>query len=263
MIEQLVTKHKTMQQRHADASASYRQSTMTQEFEGVPVGSTRDELPPNWSRLWDNSNKRPYYYNSLDQDMQYEISKVYERAALTAKKQEEENSDEFTIDGSFCPDGVLSSNKTTISPSPVTDRLYDRARKPSSTESPVKNGGFVDMTGDSSDDDSRDDRMSSSGLKSPPVLKTPSPSRKRAKRSPLGSPKTANPWATRIIQKIKQEKPSWVDDVDRILGSVEDYEREVHTGELPNTQDFGGASALVALQSEPKDFQKGSVTDTE
>jgi hypothetical protein len=232
---------------------------MPQEFEGVPVGSSKDnlpQLPPNWKRLWDAKAKRYYYYNTLDHDMQYELEKVYERAALTGAQKPDEYIDDI------CPDGVLSFNKNTISPSPVTHRSNDRARKSSSTESPVKNGGFVDMTGDSSDDDSSDDVSDSNRvlLKTPPPRKKTPPPTKKAKRSPLGSPKkTANPWAPRM-KAIKKERPSWVDDVDSILGNAEDYVREVHTEELPNTQDFGGASALVALQSEPTEFDQSSTS---
>jgi hypothetical protein len=43
-------------------------------------------------------------------------------------------------------------------------------------------------------------------------------------------------------------------DIDEILGCAKDYEQEVRTQDLPTTQDFGGAQALVDLQSEqPKD----------
>ena len=47
------------------------------------------------------------------------------------------------------------------------------------------------------------------------------------------------------------------------LGSTEDYVREVHTKDLPSTQDFGGVKALVALKSETKEFYDSSATDTE
>jgi hypothetical protein len=66
----------------------------------------------------------------------------------------------------------------------------------------------------------------------------------------------ANPWVTRV-QSINQERLSWVNNVDCILGSATDYVQEVHTEALPSTLDFGGAKALVALQSEPKDFGEG------
>jgi hypothetical protein len=52
-----------------------------------------------------------------------------------------------------------------------TDRYYNRARKPSLPDTPVKNRGFVNMSGDSSDNDSRADGMSPSALKTPPQLR--------------------------------------------------------------------------------------------
>jgi hypothetical protein len=152
--------------------------------------------------------------------MQTSIAMVYERAALTARGGQaipEEFIDEI------CLDGVLSSMKNTISPLPVNDcstkRYSDCARKTPSPGSPVANGGFVGMTGDSSDNDlDADNGMSPSKLKTPPSKSA----RKRQKRQPFGSPKTTNPWATRVLA-IKKEKPSWVDDVDKILGSTKDY----------------------------------------
>ena len=112
------------------------------------------------------------------------------------------------------------------------------------------------MTGDSSDDDSSDDGSFAG------IQKTNPPSRphKKKKSIPSRSPKTDKHWVRRV-QAIKLEKPSWVDDAEDVLGSAEDYVREVHTEELPNTQDFGGAKALVALQSEPQEFEDGSSTD--
>jgi hypothetical protein len=267
MIEQMVTKHKQMQKRHADVS-TYRQSTMTQEFEAAvrPKDVQKDRelpLPPNWTKCWDNAAAPPcpYWFNIKENDIAYEVEDVFKMEAWRVRELPEFTEDDYNDTVPYplpdypLPDGVLSSNKNTISPSPVNDR----ARKP------VQNGGFVDMTGDSSDDDYDDSppigMATRASLKTPPPsLKTPSP--KKQKRMPFGSPKTANPWATRVRQ-IKKERPSWLDDVDAILGSAEDYVREVHTEDLPSTQDFGGAKALVALQSDPKDFAESSDSDSE
>ena len=117
MIEQMVSKHQSMQQRHAEAS-SYRQSTMTQEFGGATDDAKKEELPPDWMRTWDNAGKRVYYFNRVDHDMQTDIEKVHERAALTVL--EGKNKPDEYVD-LICPDGVLSGDKNTISPSPVTD----------------------------------------------------------------------------------------------------------------------------------------------
>jgi hypothetical protein len=77
----------------------------------------------------------------------------------------------------------------------------------------------------------------------------------------LALPKTANPLATQV-QAIKLERPAWADEVDDILGPAEDYERKVHTKDLPNTQDFGGAQALVDLQSEIQEYDENSSEST-
>ena len=122
----------------------------------------------------------------------------------------------------------------------------------------VTNGGFVDMTGSSSEEDSI------SNSSTPPVAETSPRTPRRAKQqktSPASS-KTANPWATRVMA-FKKERPAWVDDIDAILGDAEDYEHEVHTAELPYTQDFGGAQALIDLQSEHQDIDDNSSPDTE
>jgi hypothetical protein len=66
------------------------------------------------------------------------------------------------------------------------------------------------------------------------------------------------PWVT-CVQAIKQERPSWVNGVDCILGFTKDYMQEVHTEDLPaSTLYFGGP-----LQLEQKDIDEGSLTDIE
>jgi hypothetical protein len=64
MMEQMVAKYQNMQQRQAKA-LTYHQLTMTQEFEGMAADSKKEELPPDWMRMWDNASKRVYYFNRV------------------------------------------------------------------------------------------------------------------------------------------------------------------------------------------------------
>jgi hypothetical protein len=248
MIEQMVSKHKHMQARHAEAS-SYRQSTMTQEFKPASEERENIPLPPNWQRMWDGPGKKEYFFNLLDYDMQTDIEKVYERALMTQQDTMENDRDEF-IDTVF-PDGVGSNQNNTISPSPVTDRstsrYYDKKRAPV-PQKPQSNGGFVDMTEESTSGSETD-----YGESFLPAPKTPPPvARRKKQKMTKASPKTANPWATRGPKVLTgRALRSAYSSVDEILGSAEDYEREVRTQDLPSTQDFGTARALVDLQSEP------------
>jgi hypothetical protein len=61
-----------------------------------------------------------------------------------------------------------------------------------------------------------------------------------------------------VIPTGKTGRLAWEDKVDEILGCTEDYEREVCTQDLLTTQDFGGAQALIDLQSKQPEDDKNS-----
>jgi hypothetical protein len=146
MIEQMAAKHQHMQHHHAEAS-SYRQSTMTQEFNSIADQAETDALPPGWRQQWDSNGNRPYYLNTIDYDIQLDVSKVHERAALSAFVEKENKPEQYA--NLVCPNGVLSGKNNTISPSPVTNRntkRYFECKQAPSVMTPTTNGGLVDMT---------------------------------------------------------------------------------------------------------------------
>jgi hypothetical protein len=153
MVEQLVTRQREMQLRHAAAS-SFRQTTMTQEF-GKPC-EPEHHLPPGWIQLPDNSLEggRPYFFNTLDHDIQVDIAKVYERVAMTAAANAAAaNENLCTRTHKFAyPDGVVSSSNNTISPSPPGGRHSGRKKLPPGYVAPSTFGGWVEIP--TSEDDS-------------------------------------------------------------------------------------------------------------
>jgi hypothetical protein len=216
MVEQLVARQREMQQRHASAaSAALRQSTMTQQY----AQEEEEVLPEGWIRMWDNPGKRHYYFNTVDHAIQYDRVKVLEIVALAGTLEGEETS--------IRPDGVVSSNNNTITPSPI-----HRRKSPSDSSdaaSLTTFGGFVEI------DDSDDNEFVAT-----PAKKSP---RMMAERPRI-----------QFATVPKKNKAEWCEDSDEDSYSGY-YNNEVSTQDLPGTQDFGygkdfdGASALALLRS--------------
>jgi hypothetical protein len=250
----LVAKNKEMKERvAATKSMNLRQSTMTQEFEAVADrAATVEPLPPGWIRIWDNPGGRHYFFNTVDHDIQKDLIHVHAKVALNAVRLTEEGKKESDND---VPDAVGSASRNAIiSPSPV----LSRKRKSAPRDAPTTYGGTVDMSFTSSDDDeeSGDDADSES-------------------ETDFESRKKGGTTLTRLYkkhQKVSAKKvPSneTVETIPRVLSQMYDEdetsdvsqssenvaaENEIDTQDLPNTQDFVGAEALVNLQTEPTTF---------
>jgi hypothetical protein len=123
----------------------YRQTTMTQEFRKPPEPEIL--LPPGWIQLPDNSpgGGRPYYFNTVDHNIQVDIAKVYERVVMSADANAAVDENACTCTHEFAvPDGVVSSSHNTISPSPGgrnSGRNFGRKKSPPGYIAPAPFGG--------------------------------------------------------------------------------------------------------------------------
>jgi hypothetical protein len=109
-----------------------------------------------------------------------------------------------------CPDDVCSHRNTIISPDHVTSKSHYRSVLSANVETTY--GGIVDMSKSSDEDQANDKENEVDDDSSTDVDSPPAAASKRGSRK----------------RKV----------------------REVATQDLPNTEDFGGAEALVNLQSE-------------
>jgi hypothetical protein len=131
----------------ATKSMNLRQSTMTQEFEAVANRlATVEPLPLGWIRIWDNPGGRHYFFNTVDHDIQKDLTHIHAKVALNAMKltEEEKGSDNDV------PDAAASASRNAIiSPSPV----LSRKRKSAPRDARMTYSGTVDMSFTSPDDE--------------------------------------------------------------------------------------------------------------
>jgi hypothetical protein len=158
MAQILVRKNKEMKERAANTKCvNLRQATMTQEFEAVADGAAKLEaLPQGWIQIWDNPGGRYYFFNTVDHDIQHDLSLVHAKVALNAlnaaraatEEQDQESEDDV-------PDAVVSASRNVIiSPSPVKSEFTKKKRK---TPPTITCGGTVDMSILSSSDEEEDE----------------------------------------------------------------------------------------------------------
>jgi hypothetical protein len=261
MAQILVRKNKEMKDRAASTkSINLRQATMTQEFDAVADRSENLEpLPPGWIRIWDNPGGRYYFFNTVDHDIQHNLTRVHAKVALNAlnvtRAEVEEDLQEIDDD---VPDPVGSASRNVIiSPSPVKSSVksefVDKKRK---TAPKTTYGGTVDMSLFYSSDEEvcvlekeNEEEKSSSDSST-----DCGDSRKPAASAPVyrGAYKKVkkNVKKRKVERKLKVPPRPYSDgssDIDESIDSID-------TQELINTQDFGGAEALVNLQTEPTNF---------
>jgi hypothetical protein len=229
---------------------------MTQEFGKPPEPEIL--LPPGWIKLPDNSpgGGRPYYFNTVDHDIQVDIAKVYERVAMSAAANAaaaDENSctraNDFAV-----PDGVVSSSHNTISPSPA-GRNSGRKKSPPGFIPPASFGGWVDIASSSGDDSATEVASTGTQLRESPRKKarTLPPAAVTADNQPTAAPPPATIYASRPgTRGVLRPDDFSEDEMDDEFGSSDVFRPqrpEVRTQDLPNTQDFGGAQALYDLHS--------------
>ena len=274
MVQVLVSKNKEMRERAASTkSINLRQATMTQEFDRVADGAASIEpLPKGWMRIWDNPGGRYYFYNTLDKDIHVDEASMHAKIALTAWKESTlPNENEETDDD--VPDAVGSASRNVIiSPSPTIKSEFAKSNR-SKTHMPTTYGGTVCLLSSEEEENKRADNEkkiksdlldTSSSLGSSTDLgrdQKPAPVYKKLvmrKRKKAGK--------RTKLRNYKKQKMSPVASMPReqsdssVGGSQSDESvslvGSVLTQDLPNTEDFGGAEALVTLQTEPAYFEE-------
>ena len=271
MVQVLVCKNKEMKERAASTkSINLRQATMTQEFDRVADGAASVKpLPKGWMRIWDNPGGRYYFYNTLDKDIHVDEASMHAKIALTAWKETLPNENEETDDD--VPDAVGSASRNVIiSPSPKIKSEFAKSNR-SKTHMATTYGGTVCLLSSDEEENKKRaddekkfisdllDTSSSSGSstdlgrdrKPAPVYKKlvmrkrkKAGKRKNYKKQKM-SPVASMPCQQSYSSVGRSQSDESVSLVDSVL-----------TQDLPNTEDFGGAEALVTLQTEPAYFEE-------
>ena len=277
MAHNLVAKHTEMRGRAANTKCiNLRQATMTHEFDAVADHSaTIEPLPPGYIQIWDNPGGKYYYYNKDNKDIHLDLAHVHAKVALDAlNASNAERSEKEDQENENVPDAVASAS---VTPSPVKSEFISSKYN---TPPHTSYGGTVSLL--SSDDEDEDDikesdedlekirqeledTSSSSGSstdldrKPAPVYKPAVVYKRLYKRRKKGqnamkpkkikmSPVASMP-PSHSQNVVDQADNDGSDESNRDLGSVQ-------TQDLPNTEDFGGAEALVTLQTEPACYEE-------
>ena len=266
MAQILVQKNREMKERSTKTKCiNLRQATMTQEFEAVADRSANVEpLPPGWIRIWDNPGGRYYFFNTADHDIQHDLTRVHAKVALNAlndanearatENQDQENEDPENAEDDV-PDPVGSASRI-IRPSPVKSEyaLKNKRKTPPQTSY----GGIVDMSLSSSDEEIRQkkERQFLRELLESDDSSTDCEDNRKPAPVYKGAFKKVKK------RRLNKKKVSPVAKLPRVQskcnlsdGSTDESVDSVGTQELPNTQDFVGAEALVNLQTEPIYFE--------
>jgi hypothetical protein len=262
MAQVLVRKNKEMKDRVANARCvNLRQATMTQEFDSVADGAAKLEaLPKGWIRIWDNPGGRYYFFNTVDHDIQHDLSLVHAKVALNAlnaaRAETEEQDQDSEVD---VPDAVVSASRNVIiSPSPVKSEFTGKKRK---SPPVISYGGTVDMSILSSSDEEEDEEtkwlrelQESSDSSTDCNSRKPAPvyrNKKGIKQLKVRKKKKIKVTPVASLPRVQYEAS---DDESNESDKSENLCDSVNTQDLPNTEDFGGANALVTLQTEPVYF---------
>jgi hypothetical protein len=152
---------------------------------------------------------------------------------------------------------LLSDKNNTISPFPVTDKnmktYFEQKKAHSAPETPVNNGGFVDMNDSTLDNETHLGWIDSACFQEESTTSTPKETEEDS-RLPQDCQSLGNTCPQGDNSTGKAGKSAWEGDIDEILGCAKDYRWEVGTQDLPTTHDFVGTQALVDLQSkQPKE----------
>jgi hypothetical protein len=217
MAQQLVAKNRSMKERHESTKRmNYRQSTMTQEFDAVADRSVAVEplppLPEDWIRIWDNPNQQYYFYDTIHHDICKDLVYVHAKVALKAAKlaEEEIDSDLSEQEDFVACPDDVCSSTRNTIISP--DHVTSKSHFRSVLPGNVEttHGGYVDMS--KSSEDEKENEVDDDDDSSTDLDSKPVAASKRGNK--------------------KRKIP------------------EVETQDLPSTEDFGGAEALVNLQTE-------------
>jgi hypothetical protein len=250
MVDQLMGKQIDMAKRYA--AASLHQTTMTQQYPPVSEASVGD-IPPGWQRMWDRPGGKEYFFNTATLEMTFDRARMF---ALSQEESIEESVQNFDeADGqafAAYPDGVVSShNTTTITPSPLANKRGGRNGSNHRLQTPTKPssfGGFVEIQdSDDADDGGTVDYGPVKGRKKPRLANRP-----------------LNVLPQTMFASVPK-KTAWGGDEGDSDSSVSasDFYSAVRTQDLPNTQDFGGAMALVDLQAEEGAYDEDEDEETD
>ena len=268
MAQILVRKNKEMKERAASTKCiNLRQATMTQEFDAVADRTENlEKLPAGWIRIWDNPGGKYYFFNTVDHDIQHNLSRVHAKVAFNVLNATEEEVDRESDDDVPDPVGSASRN-VIISPSPIKSSVKSEfAQKKRKTPPKTSYGGTVDMTCflSSSDEENEEkenaeekfvreiQESSSDSSTDCDDCRKPAPAPvykgayKKVKRRTVER-KKRKPLKVSPVASLPRMHSDGSDDIDESVDSI-------GTQELPNTQDFVGAEALVNLQTEPTNF---------